>query len=127
LSDLRADEFPKYFSAAHGLSPFPWQECLAQRVFAQGWPDALAIPTGAGKTAAIDIALFHLALEAERPANRRAPVRILFVVDRRLIVDDAYARAKQLRKSWRMRKTEFFCGSPIVCGCSPTTKTSPSP
>jgi CRISPR-associated endonuclease/helicase Cas3 len=56
----------------------------------------LDLPTGSGKTAALDIALFHLALEARKAASRRAPVRIAFVVDRRLIVDDAYERARIL-------------------------------
>ncbi|MBF6570945.1 MAG: type I-U CRISPR-associated helicase/endonuclease Cas3 [Candidatus Binataceae bacterium] len=92
--DLRPDEFREFFSELHGLAPFPWQERLAQRVFAEGWPRALDIPTGAGKTAAIDVAVFHLALEATRGAERHAAVRILFVVDRRLVVDDAYERAQ---------------------------------
>ncbi|MBF6571540.1 MAG: type I-U CRISPR-associated helicase/endonuclease Cas3 [Candidatus Binataceae bacterium] len=94
--DLRPDEFREFFSELHGLAPFPWQERLAQRVFAAGWPGALDIPTGAGKTAAIDIAVFHLALAATRGAERHAAVRILFVVDRRLIVDDAYGRAQMI-------------------------------
>jgi CRISPR-associated endonuclease/helicase Cas3 len=49
----------------------------------------LDLPTGSGKTAAIDIAIFHLALEAGRGEERHPPVRIAFVVDRRLVVDDA--------------------------------------
>ena len=43
----------------------------------------LDLPTGSGKTAAIDIAVFHVALEADSLEARRAPVRIAFVVDRR--------------------------------------------
>jgi len=59
---------------------------LANEVFSNGWPTAdgtkisvLDVPTGAGKTAAIDVAIFHLALEADRKSKRVAPVRILFV------------------------------------------------
>ena len=37
-----------------------------------------------------------MALEALKKGERRAPVRIAFVVDRRLIVDDAFERAKRL-------------------------------
>ena len=44
----------------------------------------------------IDIAVFHFALEAARGTERHAAVRILFVVDRRLIVDDAYRRAQTI-------------------------------
>ena len=95
--ELRADEFSAFFRAVHGYDPFPWQARLANSVFTTGWPKkALDVPTGAGKTAPIDIAVFHLALEADRGPERRAPARILFVVDRRLIVDDAYDRAKTI-------------------------------
>ncbi len=61
----------------------------------------LDLPTGAGKTAALDIAVFHLALDAAGGGERRAPVRIAFVVDRRLIVDDAFARARELCRALR--------------------------
>ncbi|MGH7986787.1 MAG: type I-G CRISPR-associated helicase/endonuclease Cas3g [Candidatus Binataceae bacterium] len=94
MVDLKPEEFSDFFEALYGVTPFPWQERLAHRVFARDWPRALDIPTGAGKTAAIDIALFHLALEATRGSERHAALRILFVVDRRLIVDDAYRRAR---------------------------------
>jgi CRISPR-associated endonuclease/helicase Cas3 len=93
---MRPEDFPAFFEALHQCSPFPWQTRLAQRVFESGWPPALDVPTGAGKTAAIDIAVFHLALEAARGPQRRAPLRILFVVDRRLVVDEAHRRAKRI-------------------------------
>ena len=96
MADLRPEQFSDFFRAVHGVDPFPWQENLAQTVFRSNWPGALDIPTGAGKTAAIDIGVFHLALEADRGAERQAAARILFVVDRRLIVDDAYERAKKI-------------------------------
>jgi CRISPR-associated endonuclease/helicase Cas3 len=98
-AQLHPEEFTTFFHAVHGYEPFPWQSRLAQRVFAKGWPKALDVPTGAGKTAAIDIAVFHLALESDCGTARRAPVRILFVVDRRLIVDEAYDRAKKVAQA----------------------------
>src|SRR5216684_481714 len=100
---LKPDEFVAFFEAVHGVEPFPWQKRLAKQVFRHDWPmsggaeiSVLDVPTGAGKTSAIDIAIFHLALEADQKSKRRAPVRILFVVDRRLIVDDAYQRARKI-------------------------------
>jgi len=97
---LTADDFGFFFREVHGYPPFPWQKRLLARVATRDeWPDTLDLPTGSGKTAAIDIALFHLALEADRFAQRRAPVRIAFVVDRRLVVDDAFERAKKLEKA----------------------------
>jgi CRISPR-associated endonuclease/helicase Cas3 len=94
---LSADDFSTFFQEIHGYPPFPWQKRLLAQVAAKGgWPCTLDLPTGSGKTAAIDIALFHLALEADRFAERCAPVRIAFVVDRRLVVDDAFERARML-------------------------------
>ena len=89
--------FAQVFRALHGVDPFPWQRRLADIVTASGeWPD-IALPTAAGKTAAIDVALYHLAREAELPPQeRRSPRRILFVVDRRTVVDDAFRRAQHI-------------------------------
>src|SRR5262249_39019352 len=97
---LSPADFPAFFEEVHGngITPFPWQMRLAELVFEKGWPAALDVRTAAGKTAAIDIAVFHLALQAERRRGRTAPVRIAFVVDRRLVVDDAYARAERIAK-----------------------------
>lgn len=96
---LSPDHFPAFFQEVYGYEPFPWQTRLLQLVAETGgWPAVLDLPTGSGKTAAIDVAVFHLALEADRGSERRAPVRIAFVVDRRLVVDDAFTRAKTLAK-----------------------------
>jgi CRISPR-associated endonuclease/helicase Cas3 len=94
---LSPDDFAAFFEEVHGDEPFPWQKRLLRQVAEQGgkWPGTLDLPTGSGKTAAIDIAVFHLALETREEA-RRAPVRIAFVVDRRLVVDDAFTRARRL-------------------------------
>ena len=95
---LSAADFAAFFREVHGHEPFPWQKRLLEQVATNGgWPGVLDLPTGSGKTAAIDIAVFHLALEADRFNARRAPVRIAFVVDRRLVVDDAFTRAKKLQ------------------------------
>ena len=58
------------------------------------WPDVLDLPTGAGKTAVLDAAVFHLALRRDNPG--KSALRIALVVDRRLVVDDAYARASRI-------------------------------
>jgi CRISPR-associated endonuclease/helicase Cas3 len=102
LPPLNAAEFPDVFEAVHGVPPFPWQRRLMELLAAGGgWPEALDLPTGSGKTAAIDVALFHLALQATGNAHRRAPVRIAFVVDRRIIVDAAAARADRISQALR--------------------------
>lgn len=104
-SDLTSADFSAFFKAIWGVEPFPWQQRLLEEL-ADGepsgwWPDVLDLPTGAGKTSTLDIAVFHLALEAARGAARRAPLRIALVVDRRLIVDDAFVRATRLAEALR--------------------------
>jgi CRISPR-associated endonuclease/helicase Cas3 len=108
---LAPSDFGSFFKALWGFDAFPWQARLLLRL-ATGedtpprdkgelglWPDVLDLPTGSGKTAALDIALFHLALEAPKGGERKAPIRIAFVVDRRLIVDDAFQRAQQIQNA----------------------------
>jgi CRISPR-associated endonuclease/helicase Cas3 len=111
MDSLTHKDFAAFFRAIWGFNPFPWQQDLLQRL-ATGddprrgysdepgqWPDVLDLPTGSGKTVALDIAVFHLALDAAKGIERRAPLRIAFVVDRRLIVDDAFARAERLSEA----------------------------
>lgn len=94
---LSLDDFPAFFEAVWGHRPFDWQTRLLEQVCSAGWPSTLDLPTGSGKTAAMDIALFALALDAfERPEARRQPRRVALVVDRRVVVDQAYHRAVEL-------------------------------
>ena len=99
LPPLCADEFAAVFHALHGKPPFPWQVALAARVTTEGrWPRHIDVPTGCGKTATIDIALFALSVDADRGPKRRAPVRIAMVVDRRVVVNQAYDHASMIAK-----------------------------
>lgn len=103
MNALRLEDFDRFFQAMHpGNVPFHWQRKLMQRVANEGWPRSLNLPMAAGKTAVLDIAVFHMALDAERPpAERRAPRRCFFIIDRRIIVDEAYERALHLRNRLR--------------------------
>lgn len=87
--------FGDFYRAVHDRDPFPWQERLAERVVADGWPAEIAVPTGLGKTACIDIAVWALAAQAHR-RDRRLPTRIWYVVNRRLLVDHAYDLGERL-------------------------------
>ncbi|MGH3831518.1 MAG: type I-G CRISPR-associated helicase/endonuclease Cas3g, partial [Pseudonocardiaceae bacterium] len=96
-SSLTADDFPEFFRALHGdgsgdgPNPFPWQRRLVQRVAETGtWPALLDLPTGSGKTAALDAAVFLLALRDDQPR------RVVFVVDRRIVVHQAAGRAERI-------------------------------
>ncbi|MGC8540068.1 MAG: hypothetical protein ACP5QA_05485 [Phycisphaerae bacterium] len=67
------------------------------------------MPTAAGKTACIDIAVFALACQAHLPPEKRtAPRRIFFVVDRRIVVDQAYQHAKDLASLLADSKTDML-------------------
>lgn len=86
--------FSAFFEALWGYEPFPWQSMLAERIANGRWPLALDLPTAAGKTACIDVAIYAMACQAGTPiVERTAPRRIWFVVDRRIVVDEAFDRA----------------------------------
>lgn len=91
--------FPGFFEGLRGHEPFPWQERLVGRLLEEpidsAVPDVIAVPTGLGKTAVIDAWAYALAARAQsgRPLLAR---RLYVVVDRRLVVDDAAAHAREL-------------------------------
>jgi CRISPR-associated endonuclease/helicase Cas3 len=94
---LTIETFSPFYRAIHGHPPFVWQEELLKRVVADGWPATIAMPTSSGKTSAIDVAVFHLALEAANGAfERRSSLRTFFIVDRRVVVDDAFDHAEKI-------------------------------
>jgi CRISPR-associated endonuclease/helicase Cas3 len=94
---LDPDSFGDFFEALHGYQPFKWQEALARRVIGGSWPEGIDVPTGLGKTALVDIAVFALAAQAAWPPEQRtAPTRTFMVVDRRLVVDQTFSRAEHI-------------------------------
>lgn len=87
-------DFTAFFESVHGRPPFPWQVRLAEEVLREErWPDLLDLPTGVGKTSAIDVALFAL---ARRPDV--FPRRIVLVVDRRVVVDQGAEHARKIQR-----------------------------
>lgn len=87
----------EFFQALWASEPFPWQRMLAERLADGQWPRVLDLPTAAGKTACIDIATYALAAQSDTPVwERTAPRRIWFVVDRRIVVDEAFERARYI-------------------------------
>lgn len=89
--------FSEFFHALWGHDPFPWQNRLAAHVADGTWPEWITLPTGTGKTSCIDIAVHALAIQARRPAaERTAPVRIVFAVNRRIVVDEAFDRSRNI-------------------------------
>ncbi len=94
---LAAADFGEYFRSVHGCEPYPWQVRLTGQVLAEErWPDVIDLPTGAGKTAVLDTAVFALAARPEV-----YPRRIVFVIDRRIVVDQVCKRVRQISESIR--------------------------
>ena len=91
-------KFSDWYQSIHRREPFPWQVRLAEQVAETGeWPELIGIPTGLGKTACLDIAVWALASQADRnPRDRTVPTRIWWVVNRRILVDDTYRHALRL-------------------------------
>ena len=103
MSSLSADQFSAFFREIHGYDPFPWQTELANRACIGDWPGYIAVPTGSGKTAAIDTAIFALAVQATlKPEERSVGRRIFYIVNRRVIVDEAFERAQKIAATLRL-------------------------
>ena len=90
--------FPEFYRAINNRDPFPWQARLAEQVAAdERWPSEIGVPTGLGKTACLEIAIWWLASQADRPpVERTAPTRIWWVVNRRLLVDSTAVHAETI-------------------------------
>jgi CRISPR-associated endonuclease/helicase Cas3 len=80
-------------------SPFPWQVALLERLSSEAIPAALDIPTGLGKTAVMAIWL------VARACGAPLPRRLVYVVDRRAVVDQATTVAERLR-AWVDRELD---------------------
>lgn len=98
---LVPNDFGAFFRDLHDTDPFPWQNRLTNQVLGDGrWPKVIDLPTGTGKTAALDTAVFAL---AARPTE--FPRRIVFVIDRRIVVDQVVERALRIRNRLRDAET----------------------
>jgi len=83
--------FESFFHDIHGYDPFPWQSEAVRLVLANESPLAVNVPTASGKTALIDAAVFA--------AAHGGPRRIAFIIDRRVVVDEAYFRAQRIAEA----------------------------
>lgn len=110
---LKADDFSTFFRELWGADcdPFPWQREFARRLCVGQAPDFVAVPTGSGKTACLDATVFALAVQTSMPmAERTQGRRIFFIVNRRVIVDEAYERAGRLCEKLKIASPESVVG-----------------
>ncbi len=84
--------------AGQGASPtgareaYLWQQRFAEELAAGEAIEMLDVPTGCGKTTAIECFLFALAWQL-RQGRRDLPLRLFWVVDRRSVVDQIFDHA----------------------------------
>jgi CRISPR-associated endonuclease/helicase Cas3 len=86
---------PEFLALTGAASPFPWQRRLWGH-FARSEFDAcesVSLPTGLGKTSIIPIWLLALAANP-----RQVPRRLVYVVNRRTVVDQASDEVKRIRE-----------------------------
>src|SRR5260370_23815393 len=83
--------FAASFKYLTGHDPFPWQRHLFERLASGSIPEVCDIPTGLGKTNVMTIWL------VARAHGATLPRRLVYVVDRRAVVDQATEGAERLR------------------------------
>lgn len=78
MTESFADWYKRYHE---GRSPFPWQVALAERIAGGKPPSEIIVPTGAGKTVIIGVWIWA------REQGFAVPTRLIYVIDRHLLVD----------------------------------------
>jgi CRISPR-associated endonuclease/helicase Cas3 len=104
------NSFDEFFQAATGHPPFRWQ-CRLHERFARGEvPIRCDIPTGLGKTSVIPVWAFALAHQMRsESANQRLPRRLVYIVDRRTVVDQATEQVEALLAKFRQWAASEEC------------------
>jgi CRISPR-associated endonuclease/helicase Cas3 len=91
--------FEAAFLALTGHAPFPWQNELFACFTRGKIPSSCRIPTGLGKTAIIPIWLIALATPSgEVGSSVHVPRRLVYIVNRRTVVDQATDEAAGIRE-----------------------------
>lgn len=92
MSVSKGINFEAAFAALTGHEPMAWQRRLYGDCFARGSvPSAIDLPTGLGKTSVM--AIWLIAVTHGAPLPRR----LVYVVDRRVVVDQATSEAEKLQ------------------------------
>ncbi len=87
-------QFNETFLHLTGNPPFPWQRRLYAKWVLRDFPKSCDLPTGAGKTSVV--ALWLIAL-AENP--EKIPRRLVYVVNRRTVVDQTTEEVEKIAEN----------------------------
>lgn len=91
--------FASCFERLTGHLPFPWQQALFGELLQRRFPMSCDIPTGLGKTSIIAIWLLALSHHARAGTTADFPRRLVYVVNRRTVVDQATREAEKMRNA----------------------------
>lgn len=92
---MNESEYKAAFATLTGYPPFPWQWELYDKWFRHGkFPSSCNLPTGLGKTSIVAIWLIALANRTEA-----IPRRLVYVVNRRTVVDQTTNEVEKLREN----------------------------
>ena len=97
-------EFGDMFEAVTGNKPMAWQCRLYDQFLANDIKPVIDLPTGMGKTSVMAIWLIARAKQIEEKRTERLPTRLVYVVDRRTVVDQATDLAQKLVKNAKEAK-----------------------
>src|SRR5262245_25159424 len=95
---IESNFFASSFKALTGNEPLRWQERLYKRMQAGNLPVTCDLPTGLGKTSVIPIWLIAFAAQIDAGQTPQLPRRLIYIVNRRTVVDQATVIAEQLRR-----------------------------
>jgi CRISPR-associated endonuclease/helicase Cas3 len=91
--------FDDLFLALTGHAPFPWQQALFNEFTQKKFRKTCDVPTGLGKTSIIAIWLLAVVNHARANALKDFPRRLIYVVNRRTVVDQATRETEHIRKA----------------------------
>src|SRR5436190_14929574 len=92
---MKPAEFQNLFKALTGVKdPFPWQWDLCSRFTRGDFPLCCDLPTGLGKTSVVALWLIALSKHPEK-----IPRRLVYVVNRRTVVDQTTEEVEKLRSN----------------------------
>lgn len=112
--DRSANEVPErsafncLFEQLTGIEkPYHWQWLLFRDFLEDQFHPALTLPTGLGKTSVMHVWLLALGWElVYRPEARSVLTRLVWIVDRRVVVDQATAEAERLANALQALPTD---------------------
>jgi CRISPR-associated endonuclease/helicase Cas3 len=109
---MKSMAFDTTFKSLTGNEPFPWQWELYRRFAAGEIPSSCNLPTGLGKTSVIAIWLIALANHPDK-----MPRRLVYVVNRRTVVDQTTNEVEKVRANIKVtdltQRLRDLCALPL--------------